>query len=428
MKIADVIKYEGDNKTIIWKHPSEDFNKFTQLIVHQSQEAVFFMNGEALDTFGPGRHTLDTENIPVLTRFLNRFTGDENPFHCEVYFINKVEQMAIKWGTPEQFYINEDINGISVPFKIGARGEMSIKVDDSRKLLLKLVGTEDVLTQDKFVEYFFSIVVSKVKSSISKTMRERKISIFTVDENLVELSDCLKGELAEDLADYGVVLERFIVASIKKPEGEPEYEKFKKLRVGRAIDLQAAQLEQELLNIEKRGEVERTVMESQGMAIKRQQEGYTYQEEQTFRAVNTAAANEGVGQYSNVGIGLGMMTGLGASIGNQVSGMATGVLNNIGNNNTDNNNTGNNNTDNHSGIICKKCQNSLPQGAMFCFKCGEKVVTDDRVECPACHKMTPKGEFCIYCGHSFEPAKCTNCGSELVEGAMFCLKCGHKIN
>ena len=70
MKIIDVIKYEGDNSTFIWKHPAEDFNMKSQLIVHESQEAVFMMNGQALDTFGPGRYTLDTENIPILGKLL----------------------------------------------------------------------------------------------------------------------------------------------------------------------------------------------------------------------------------------------------------------------------------------------------------------------------------------------------------------------
>ena len=98
MKIADVIKYEGDNTTFIWKHPVEDFNSLTQLIVHESQEAIFFMNGQALDMFGPGRYTLETGNIPKIGRFLNRQVGDESPFHCEVYFKNKTEQLAIKWG------------------------------------------------------------------------------------------------------------------------------------------------------------------------------------------------------------------------------------------------------------------------------------------------------------------------------------------
>ena len=100
--IADVIKYEGDNSTFVWKHPCEDFNSLTQLIVHESQEAIFFMNGQALDTFGPGRYTLETQNIPKIGGLLN-ITGDEKPFHCEVYFINKTVQMAVKWARIQRF-------------------------------------------------------------------------------------------------------------------------------------------------------------------------------------------------------------------------------------------------------------------------------------------------------------------------------------
>ena len=95
-QIVDVIKYEGDNSTFIWKHPAEDFNIMSQLIVHESQQAVFFLNGEALDVFGPGRHTLETQNLPLIGKALNRLTGDTSPFHCEVYFINQTVQMAVK--------------------------------------------------------------------------------------------------------------------------------------------------------------------------------------------------------------------------------------------------------------------------------------------------------------------------------------------
>ena len=85
----DVIKYEGDNSTFIWKHPVEDFNMLSQLIVNESQEAIFFMDGQALDTFGPGRYTLDSQNIPFLGKLINKLSGGESMFHCQVYFINK---------------------------------------------------------------------------------------------------------------------------------------------------------------------------------------------------------------------------------------------------------------------------------------------------------------------------------------------------
>ena len=151
-KIADVIKYEGDNNTLIWKHPVEDFNALSQLVVHESQEAIFFRDGQALDLFGPGRHTLASQNIPLVGWFLNRMVGDQSPFHCEVYFINKTEQMSMKWGTDSKVQYIEPTYGF--PISIGACGEMSLRAEDSRKLLLKLVGTESVLGQDQLINYF----------------------------------------------------------------------------------------------------------------------------------------------------------------------------------------------------------------------------------------------------------------------------------
>ena len=84
MAFANVIKYEGDNSTFIWKYPKEDFNTLSQLIVHESQEAIFFMNGQALDLFGPGRYTLETQNIPKIGKYLNRSVKGKTPFHAEL--------------------------------------------------------------------------------------------------------------------------------------------------------------------------------------------------------------------------------------------------------------------------------------------------------------------------------------------------------
>ena len=120
MKIADIIKYEGDNSTFVWKHPCEDFNTSSQLIVHESQEALLYMNGQALDLFGQGRHTLETENIPLLRRLINIPTDGKTPFHCEIYFINKTEQMAIRWGTDSKVQYVEPTYGF--PLEIGANG------------------------------------------------------------------------------------------------------------------------------------------------------------------------------------------------------------------------------------------------------------------------------------------------------------------
>lgn len=188
-QIADVIKYEGDNSTFIWKHPCEDFNTLTQLIVHESQEAVFFMNGQALDLFGPGRYTLETQNIPKIGKLLNRTVGDKTPFHCEVYFINKTEQMAIKWGTDSKIqYVDPTYR---FPISIGASGEMSLRVQDSRRLLIKLVGTESFLGQQQLTGFFRAFLMTRVKTYIAQVIRTNSVNIFEIDENLTAFSENL---------------------------------------------------------------------------------------------------------------------------------------------------------------------------------------------------------------------------------------------
>lgn len=174
--IASVIKYEGDNSTFIWKHPCEDFNTSSQLIVHESQEAIFFLNGQALDLFGPGRYTLETENIPKIGKLLNRTTGDISPFHCEVYFINRAEQMSVKWGTDSKVQYIEPTYGF--PLSIGASGEMSLRAEDSRRLLVKLVGTENYLGQQKLVGFFRAFLMTRVKTYIAQVMKASAINIL----------------------------------------------------------------------------------------------------------------------------------------------------------------------------------------------------------------------------------------------------------
>lgn len=328
-KIADIIKYEGDNSTFIWKHPCEDFNSLTQLIVHESQEAIFFMNGQALDLFGAGRYTLETQNIPLIGKALNRATGDKTPFHCEVYFINKTEQMAIKWGTDSRVQFMEPT--YNFPISIGASGEMSLRADDSRKLLLKLVGTENYLGQANLTRYFRAFLMTKVKSYIAQIIREQKISIFEIDEKLNELSSALLKMLQPDFADYGVALERFFVTTIVKPDGESAYEKFKSLHFRQYADIAEAKLRQQTAVIDAETEAQRTVIASQAMATKRAQEGYTYQQERGFDVAEQVAQNEAVGQFTNMGVGLGTMAGVGGVVGGVVGSAVNNAIDSVNN-------------------------------------------------------------------------------------------------
>ena len=389
-KIADVIKYEGDNSTFIWKHPCEDFNSLTQLIVRESQEAIFFMNGQALDLFGAGRYTLETQNIPKIGKLLNRTTGDETPFHCEIYFINKTEQMSIKWGTDSKVQYVEPTYGF--PLSIGASGEMSLRAEDSRKLLLKLVGTESFLGQQKLVSFFRSFLMTRVKTYIAQVLKAKSINIFEIDEHLTIFSNEIKNLLVSDFADYGVSLEQFFVTTIVKPDGDKQYEKFKELHFRQYADVAEAKLKQQTDIIHAQTEAQKTVIESQAMATKRTQEGYTYQQERGFDVAEKVAENEAVGEFTNMGVGFGTMAGVGGAVGGMVGGMMNDAMGSAIN-------PSNPDTSSQSAqAFCDNCGAKLSQGSAFCEECGTPIVKFNKTCIKCGYEFERYGKFCPKCG------------------------------
>ena len=426
-KIVDLIKYEGDNTTFVWKHPCEDFNVFSQLIVHESQEAVFFRHGKIIEVFGPGRYSLETYNFPIIGKLINNVVGGDSPFHCEVYFVNKTEQMAIKWGTDSQVQYVEPIYGF--PVSIGASGDMNLRVEDSRKLLTKIVGTEDSLTRERLVFYFRSFLMARVKTYMPQVIKNNSISIFELHENLDIFSDGIKNLLIPDFMEYGVSLEQFFVTNVAKPDGDPQYEKFKELHFRQYADIAEAKLRQQTDLIYAETEAQKTVIASKAMATKREQEGYTYQQERGFDVATVVAQNEAVGELTNLGIGLGTMAGVGGAVG----GMVGGMMNDAVASTTPVAPAAPAVTETTSveekKVVCPKCGAVLPEGAKFCFLCGEKFEAEpdsNKVICRVCGKETPKGKFCIECGASLEN-KCPKCGAVLPEGAKFCLECGASL-
>lgn len=318
MAIAEVIKYEGDNETFVWKSPKEDFNSLTQLIVHESQEAILFKNGQALDLFGPGRYTLQTQNIPKLGKVLGSTVDEKTPFHCEVYFINKTEQMSIKWGTDSKVQYIDPQYGF--PLQLGASGEMALRVADSRKLLIKLVGTENALGQQKLVSFFRAFLMARVKTYIAQVIKANAINVFEIDEHLTAFSEQLQALLLTDFAEYGIALARFFVTNIVKPDGDRQYEKFKELHFRQYADIAEAKLRQQTDLIHAQTEAQKLVIDSKAQATKRQQEGYTYAQERGFSVAEKVAQNEAVGQFTNMGVGLGTMAGVGGAVGSVVGG------------------------------------------------------------------------------------------------------------
>lgn len=418
LNFAQVIKYEGDNTCFIWKHPIEDFNSGTQLIVHESQEAVFFKDGKALDSFGPGRYTLETQNLPLISRIFNMVTGGDSPFHCEVYFINKTEQMAIKWGTDTKMEYVEPTYGF--PLQIGACGEMNVQINDARKLLIKVVGTENYFDQDELVKSFRSFLMLKLKPYLVTFIRENKINIFQIDEHLATLSDAMKEQLTEDFYDYGISLKRFFINTVMKPENDPAYQRFKNLHFRQYADIAEAKLEQQLGIIEQQTEAQRTIIEAQSLAQKRAIEGYTYQQERQFDVAEGFANNESVGQFANMGVGLGMISGISNTVGDKLGGVVQGAING----------TPTAAPQTAESTKCSQCGVNITENCKFCPECGAKIelpLAENEIICPNCHARVAKGKFCSECGTPLIK-KCPACQTELSPGIKFCSECGTKIS
>jgi hypothetical protein len=418
-QIADVLRYEGGNDTFIWKHPWEDFNTGSQLIVHESQEAVFFLNGQALDIFGPGRYTLDTQNIPLISKFFNMVTGGVTPFHCEVYFINKTEQLAIKWGTDSKVEYVEPAYGF--PIQIGAGGEMSLRVDDSRKLLVKVVGTEDGITHEAFVKKMRALLMTRIKNYLASYIKSEKINIFEIDEHLLRISSALLDNFKPDFGDYGLVMERFFVDRIIKPEEDGNYKRFKELHFRQYADIAEARLRQQTSLIDQETQKQRMILEAEGMAQKRALEGYSYQDERGFDVAERVANNEAVAPMTNMGMGIGMMAGIGGAVGQSVGGMMQNTMVPAPGGGKQNDPI-----EEKKSLQCVKCNNNLPSDAKFCLECGQQVIKENEMSCPSCGKITFKGKFCLECGVPLIK-KCAGCGTDIPQGGKFCLECGKKV-
>ncbi len=458
-KIADIIKYEGDNSTFIWKHPCEDFNTMTQLIVHESQEAIFFMNGQALDLFGPGRYTLETQNIPGLGKSIKQATNGATPFHCEVYFINKTVQMAIKWGTPDRVRFMEPTFGL--PLEIGASGEMNLSVSDSRKLLVKLVGTMNGIAWGDRGEGFTKsiqssfrpLIATAVKAHLSSSIKSQGINILEIDEHLEELSEVMRQKILPGFEEYGLTIPQLYISTVMLPEEDPN---FKRIRELHTISLQTKMAEAEATIVKARRDVvletetteteiakrqaERDLIRAQAEAQAKKMDGFAeaeimhaqgYNQKDIIQAEVQKAYAAGIGNMNISGGGSGDIVGLGVGlaaagaiapqIGEMFKGMNSGGI--------PSQNVAPVMSDAVSEYKCASCGAALSEGAKFCPECGEKVLPPTpagMIVCPECGKTVAKGKFCSECGYKFLTA-CPKCGAEITGGAKFCPECGEKL-
>ncbi len=468
--LASIIKYEGDNETLVWKHPIEDFNMGSQLIVHESQEAIFFRDGQALDLFGAGRYTLATQQLPLLEKVYKLPTNTSDTFHSEVYYINMATQMGIKWGTDSKIRMFDPASGLHV--ELGASGEFNIRVINSRKLLLKVVGTTGQLSQASLLGnnntkgIFRSLVMSQVKSCLARSIKESNINVLEVDERIMELSDALRVRINETLAEYGLEMPEFYVSRIVTPDDDPNFRRMKEQHAAKYLLVKEeeiklaeaeaamkrkaveAQTEAQMKIIGAQAEAEAYRLQAEAEAMEMKMKGYTYQQE-TARHVGMEAMKNGiVGEGGGGGGMLGEVAGLGVTLGamggviDMTKSAMSPMMDGMRTANAPQGWTCSCGQDNITTPFCPNCGKSKPAPAeTWDCTCGNKGITGKF--CPNCGNPKPApaetwdctcgnkgitGKFCPNCGNP-KPAPAETwdceCGQKGITG-KFCSNCGAK--
>lgn len=375
MAIIDVIKYEGGNNVLVWKHPKEDFNTSAQLIVHESQEAIILKDGQMIGPYSAGKHTIETENIPGIRRLVGLVTGGISPNHYEVYFINKAYSMDIPWGTATPWTIQDP--SLQIPFEMQAHGQFAVRVVDSKQLLSKLVGTTSSFTQRTLQDYFYGIMISRIKDYISNLIISEGLSHTEISSHLIDISEKVAPKLSDNLVKYGLSLEEFAVENISILKDD----------------------------------IYSDVREAMKNRAKWIIEGSDKQQEMAYDVAMAQAQNPGMaGQAAQV------MTGIaaGAAIAPAVGRMAGQVMQPLANPSV----SPTPQKDQFSMGTVKKREPAQEPQKIKCAKCGADLDANSR--------------FCNQCGTPVEQKEvstisCPVCGAILSADSKFCNSCGTKL-
>jgi membrane protease subunit (stomatin/prohibitin family) len=335
--------YDPTGEEIVYRLPPEGSAEIkfgAQLVVHEAQEAVFYRDGRALDLFQPGRHTLTTQNVPVLTKVLALPFGMTSPFRIQVVFVSKRTFLDQKWGTREPVVFRDRELGV---VRLRAFGAYAYRIGDSRTFVNTVVGSLGHFETARLQEFYRDMIVSRLNDLLGESLT----SILDLPASYDELGALAKARLTEDFDKYGVDLTDFYVASITPPE-----------------------------------EVLARLDERAGMGAVGDLGAYT-----RFKAavaMGDAARTEGGGGAAAGGLGVGLGAGFGVQMASALVETARGG-----------GGSGAPAPASPAGF-CSSCGVALPGGARFCPACGAAV---GGTQCPQCHKAVPSAaQFCPSCG------------------------------
>ena len=366
-QFIEVIEWLDESRdTLLYRFPvaGQEIKNGAQLIVRESQAAVFVFEGQVADVFTPGRYTVEGGNTPILSKLGAWKYGFNSPIKSEVYFVNTKQFTDMKWGTSNPIMLRDADFGI---VRLRAFGAYSLRVADPGEFIKQVAGTNAHFQTEDIDGQLKRAIVTEFSDAIG----EMKIPALDLAAQYKEMGEAIRAKINEDFSGYGLEVTKFYVENISLP---PEVEE--------AMDKRAS-------------------MGALGDANR-------YMQFQAADALRDAAQNEGGGA------GLGAGLGAGFAVGNQMAG-AFGAGPQGGGGGAA-----------AGTVACPGCGKQNVPSAKFCADCGGKMEVA-KVPCVKCGAQLREGaKFCSECGSSQEKAKCANCQYELAAGAKFCPECGTK--
>ena len=215
-RIFDVIEYPNAMQDeIVHRFPEVGYGDFrigSQVIVRESQAAVFYRDGNALDVFGPGRHTITTANIPLLINFIGKAFNDRTPFTAEVYFVSLKEFANEKWGTPQPIIVRNPGMGLGVALLQGF-GTYSFQVSDPQQFVTQIVGAQGAYKTNDIEDRLKTVLLSKLQDILGETTAASSVvELIGLTE---EVGAAVRAKAQDDFEAVGMTLKSFYIGNLK---------------------------------------------------------------------------------------------------------------------------------------------------------------------------------------------------------------------
>ena len=363
--------FDETGKELVHRIPEEGSGEIkygAQLTVRESQAGIFFYRGKAVGAFGPGRHTLKTANIPILTKIASLPWAGSSPLRAEVYLVNLKVFTNLKWGTRDPVAFKDSELGL---IRLRAFGVFNLQIVQPALFINTMVGTKGMFSTAEIEEYLNRVIVSRFNDYMGDTLD----SVLNLPAKYDELSDGLTRRLVQDFSHFGIRMTHLYINSVTPP---PE--------VQEAID------DRSRMGVFK--DMEKLMQMKAAMAMEKASE-----------------AQGGSGAGMGMGTGLGLM--MPAMFAQYFAGAKPGVKPTA-----------------PQAYQCPECHNPIGEDAKFCPQCGHQQLVFD--QCSHCGKnLTPNAKFCSRCGQAVvdkpQPKCCPKCKTENLDDSLYCIQCGEKL-